>query len=111
MARTFLRACLLSLAAMAAPTAWAQAMPADDVSLPDYLDLLGRIAPAAREGAQAYAEAFQARCGRPLRTTELRVAVSQGDGDPVLMGMIRATHMRDEATLRRLAASIQCPRR
>ena len=63
---------------------------AEDVPMDDYLGLLAQISPAARAGAQGYLQAFQRRCGRPLTTQQLRSAVSDGDGDPVLMGMIRA---------------------
>jgi hypothetical protein len=61
----------------------------------DYLALLARIAPAAHDGARAYRQAWQQRCGRSLTTAELRVAMAVGDGNPVLMGMIRASHLRD----------------
>jgi hypothetical protein len=39
----------------------------DDMPLADYLALLAQISPAAHEGAQAYLQAFQQRCGRPVR--------------------------------------------
>jgi hypothetical protein len=81
----------------------------DDVSIDTYLALLSQVAPPARDGAEAYMAAFRNRCGRALRTTELRRAFAQGDGDPVLMGMIRASHERDTAALQRLGASIACP--
>ncbi len=68
----------------------------------DYLGLLAQIAPAAEEGAKAYMQAFQQRCGRPLSTADLRRAMSAGDGDPVLMAMIRASHLRDTAALAQL---------
>lgn len=81
----------------------------DDVPIDTYLALLSQVAPPARDGAEAYMAAFRNRCGRALRTTELRRAFAQGDGDPVLMGMIRASHERDTAALQRLGASIACP--
>lgn len=74
----------------------------------DYLGLLDQIAPAAREGAQAYARAFQRRCGRALTTTELRQAISAGSGDPVLMGMIRASQVRDARAITELAQHVAC---
>ena len=88
------------------------ATPADDVPMDDYLGLLAQISPAAREGAQAYLQAFQRRCGRALTPQELRRAVSDGDGEPVLMGMIRANHPSQQAqrdvTLQQLAQRICC---
>ena len=91
------------------------ATPADDVPMDDYLGLLAQITPAAREGAQGYLQAFQRRCGRSLTTQELRRAVSDGDGDPVLMGMIRANHPSQHAqrdvTLQQLAQRIRCDQR
>ena len=91
------------------------ATPADDVPMNDYLGLLAQISPAAREGAQSYLQAFQWRCGRSLTTQELRRAVSDGDGDPVLMDMIRANHPSQQAqrdvTLQQLAQRIRCDQR
>ena len=84
---------------------------ADDIPMADYLGLLAQIAPAAREGASTYQRAFQQRCGRPLQTAELRLAMSDGDGDPVLMAMIRASQLRDTAALGQLAQRIVCERR
>ena len=37
-------------------------------SMADYLGLLAQIAPAAEEGARAYLQAYQQRCGRQLAT-------------------------------------------
>ena len=115
---------LLHLALVAAviglPSSMAIAQPApaspavtisDDMSLADYLALLAQIAPAAHEGAQAYLQAFRQRCGRPLRTTELRRAMSEGDGDPVLMGMVRASHLRDANGLAQLGQRVVCDHR
>ena len=91
------------------------ATPAGEVPMDDYLGLLAQISPAAREGAQGYLQAFQRRCGRSLTTQELRRAVSDGDGEPVLMGMIRANHPSQQAqrdvTLQQLAQRIRCGQR
>ena len=101
---------------MASPT-HAQTAPVatlpvtDDMPLADYLALLAQISPAAHEGAQAYLQAFQQRCGRPVRAAELRQAMAGGDGDPVLMGMIRASHLRDAKALAQLAQRMTCERR
>ena len=81
----------------------------DDVPIDTYLALLAQVAPPARDGAEAYMAAFRSRCGRALRTVELRRAFAQGSGDPVLMNMVRASHERDTAALQRLGASIACP--
>jgi len=35
--------------------------------------------------------------------------MSQGDGDPVLMGLIRASYQRDSAAREQLAGQIACP--
>ena len=91
------------LAAAAAPPAVAEDMP-----MADYLGLLGRIAPAAENGAGAYVQAFWIRCGRHLATADLRRAVADGDGDPVLMAMIRASQLRDATTLALLGAQVAC---
>jgi hypothetical protein len=96
--------------AQAAPPA--DAMPiTDDMPLADYLGLLAQISPAAHGGAQAYLQAFQQRCGRPVRTAELRRAMADGDGDAVLMGMIRASHLRDANALTQLGQRVTCDRR
>ncbi len=81
----------------------------DDVPIDTYLALLSQVAPPARDGAEAYMTAFRNRCGRALRTIELRRAFAQGSGDPVLMNMVRASHERDTAAVQRLGASIACP--
>lgn len=81
----------------------------DDVPIDTYLALLAQVAPPARDGAEAYMAAFRSRCGRPMRTVELRRAFAQGNGDPVLMAMIRASHERDTAAVQRLGATISCP--
>jgi hypothetical protein len=81
-----------------------------EMPIEDYLALLARIAPAAHDGARAYRQAWLQRCGRPLTAAELRVAMAVGDGNPVLMGMIRASHLRDPAALSGLASQIDCTR-
>lgn len=88
-------------------TAGAEAIT-DDMPMPDYLGLLAQISPAAQRGAQAYMLAFERRCGRPLRTAQLRQAMADGDGDPVLMAMIRASHLRDTSALGPLGQRIRC---
>jgi len=101
--------CFFSLTAsmaLADPEVWR-----DDVPLDSYLELLERIAPAARDGAQAYMSAFKTRCGRDMTTLELRRAIANGDGDPILLGMIRATAAKDPAALHALAERLGCPRR
>jgi len=79
--------------------------------LADYLGLLRQIAPAAEAGAKDYLAAFERHCGRTLTATELRQAMSDGDGDPVLMGLIRASHLRDTAAREGLAGQVRCPAR
>jgi len=81
-----------------------------EMPIEDYQALLARIAPAAHDGARAYRQAWLQRCGRPLTAAELRVAMAVGDGNPVLMGMIRASHLRDPAALASLASQIDCTR-
>ncbi len=84
----------------------------DDVPLEDYLALLAQISPAARDGAQAYLQAFAQRCGRPLTALELRKAIAQGSGDPVLMAMVSASHPNQlpqrDALLNQLSQRIRC---
>ena len=82
----------------------------DDVTIETYLSLLSQVAPPARDGAEIYMSAFRSRCGRPLRTVELRRAFAEGSGDPTLMHMIRAAQMKDTAAIQRLRAGIVCPR-
>jgi hypothetical protein len=78
--------------------------------LADYLGLLKQIAPAAESGARTYLGALQLRCGRTLTTAELRQAVSEGEGNPALMGLIRAAYQKDAAARDRLVAQLPCPR-
>lgn len=80
----------------------------DTVPLTDYLGLLERIAPAARQGAEAYLAAYERRCGRTVATAELRAAISQGSGDPTLMAMIRASQLRDATSLAELSQKVSC---
>ena len=102
---------LVAPAVSAQPATPSPAAPiGDDMPLDDYLGLLTQIAPAAHDGAQAYLQAFQQRCGRPLKSAELRRAMSEGDGDPVLMAMIRASHLRDANALAQLGPRIVCDR-
>ena len=96
--------------AQAAPLAAAPPIT-DDMPMADYLGLLAQISPAAHQGAQAYLQALQQRCGRPVQTAELRRAMADGDGDPVLMGMIRASHLRDANALNQLGQRVTCDRR
>lgn len=81
---------------------------AGDIPMDDYLGLLEQIAPAAHQGARTYLEAFERRCGRRLSAAELRRAVATEDGDPILMQMIRASHLSDTQALRRLATQVSC---
>ena len=119
---SFLLVFLLGL--VASQLAWAQTSPArgvlngaqsvqrsDDMPLADYLGFLRQIAPAAEDGAKDYLAAFERRCDRVLTTAELRRAMSQGDGDPVLMGLIRASQLRDTAAREQLAGQLRCPSR
>jgi hypothetical protein len=104
---------IAGVSAGAAPAAPASAPPiaAEHMPMADYLGLLARIAPAAEDGARSYLQAYRQHCGRPLATADLRRAMSAGDGDPVLMAMIRASHLRDAAALARLGPSVACERR
>lgn len=104
----FLMALAATSHAAPPPPATAASQPGDEMPMADYLALLVQIAPAAREGAEAYLQAFQQRCGRALRTAELRRAMSEGDGDPVLMGMIRASQLRDTKAVADLRQRLVC---
>lgn len=87
-----------------------QTAPSSDSSLPmnDYLGLLAQIAPAAREGAEAYLQAARRKCRATLTSAQLRRAMSGGDGDPILMGMIRASQLRDAKAIVELEARMDC---
>lgn len=89
----------------------AAAAMSDDVPLDEYLRTLERIMPSARDGAEAYMTAFEKKCGRPMLTIELRAAVAEGDGDPILMAMIRASHYKDVGVLESLETAVPCPNR
>jgi len=93
--------------ALSSSLALAGAYP-DDLPLSEYLRALAQITPAARDGAQAYLRAFQENCGRPMRTVQLRQAVAEGSGEPILMAMIRAAHDQDKDALRSLSARVPC---
>jgi hypothetical protein len=118
MLRTIFSLSLFGLLAFS--SAWAQitlvgvptqgkAQPSDNVPLADYLALLRQIAPAAEAGARDYLAAFARRCGRTLTPAELRRAMADGDGDPALMGLIRANNLGDTAGREQLAGQIRCP--
>ena len=109
-ARTLASGIVISVASAGAAPANTPAAVADDMPMADYLGLLAQIAPAAEEGAKVYMQAFQQRCGRPLSSADLRRAMSAGDGDPVLMSMIRAAHLRDATALARLGSRVACER-
>ena len=113
---------LASLASRVALTAFAAALPAlaqtssepavtGDVPMDDYLALLQQISPAAHQGAQAYLQAHERRCRRSLSSRELRQAMAEGDGDPLLMAMIRASHLQDGSGLTRLGEQVSCTRK
>jgi len=109
-------ACLAALTAFATPSPAPAQTPTEqavsgDVPMADYLALLQQISPAAHRGAQAYLHAHERRCRQSLSSRELRQAIAEGDGDPLLMAMIRASHLRDEPGLARLAEQIACRRK
>ena len=79
-----------------------------DMSMDDYLALLAQIAPAARDGAEAYLQAARRRCRANLTSAQLRRAMSEGAGDPILMGMIRASQLRDAKAIVELEARLDC---
>ena len=110
-ARTLASDMVIAVASAGAAPANTPAAAADDVPMADYLGLLAQIAPAAEDGAKAYLLAFQRRCGRQMSTPDLRRAMSDGDGDPVLMAMIRASHLRDTDAMAQLGSRVACERR
>jgi hypothetical protein len=79
-----------------------------EIPMDDYLGLLARITPAAHDGARAFLDAHRRRCGHDLSSAQLRIAMAAADGDPVLMSMIRASHLRDAAALAALAGQVTC---
>ncbi|PND33871.1 hypothetical protein C1I89_06330 [Achromobacter pulmonis] len=87
----------------------ASTAPADDMPLADYFGLLLQIAPAAESGARTYVAAVQLRCRHTMGTAELRRAMAEGEGNPTLMGLIRAAHLKDTVTRDRLVAQLPCP--
>jgi len=106
-------AALIALGTVA--TAHAQTSPArgpvstaNDMPLSDYLGLLQQLAPAAAEGAKVYLGAYRLQCGRTLNTGELRQAISKEGGDPVLMGLIRATQRQNTAQRTQWIRQIRC---
>ena len=80
----------------------------EEQQLADYLRLLQQISPAAESAARAYLAAVRLRCGHALDSAELRRAMAQDGGDPVLMGLIRAAAMQDTAERHRLVAQMPC---
>ena len=83
----------------------------DDVPMEDVLTALGAIHPAARTGAETYLQAVRLRCGHDLTAVELRHALEDDSGDPVLMGLIRAEQTNDTQARQRFVNSITCGRR
>jgi len=79
-----------------------------DMPMPDFLALLQQIAPAASEGAKVYLAGHRLRCGRALSTAELRRALAQEGGDPVLMGLIRNSQQQDPVARHQLVRQIHC---
>ena len=106
---TLLVALTVSLTQAQTSSARGQMPSAEEMPLADYLGLLQQIAPAAEAGAKAYLAAMQQRCGRDLSTGELRQAITQGGGDPVLMGLIRASHLKDTAAQAQWIRQLRCP--
>jgi hypothetical protein len=74
----------------------------------DYLGLLEQLAPAARQGAEAYLAAHLQRCRRSMTTGELHHAMSRDGGEPLLMAMIRASQLQDAKAVSALAPRISC---
>lgn len=104
------------IALLAFSTAQAQTSPArgaiaaeGDMPLADFLALLQQIAPSAADGAKVYLGAYRLQCGRTLSTAELRHALAREGGDPVLMGLIRASQQQDLAARHQLVRQIRCP--
>lgn len=82
---------------------------AAQMPMEDYLGLLRQIAPAAETGARQYLAAIRLKCSRNLGSDELRIALGQDSGDPQLLELIRASHLRDEAARERAMRQIRCP--
>ena len=111
MRRTFLLVVLSFWGAAALADSETAVSMTDDIPLAVYLDTLERISPAASEAAHVYLHAFRRHCGRALGTVELRRAIADGAGDPVLMAMMLAAFQRDAQKLSRLADAVSCARR
>lgn len=94
----------------AAPAASAPSAATEDMLVADYLGLLRQIAPYAEEGARTYLAIMRLRCGRTLTSAELRRAFAEGDGNPTLMGLIRAAYLKDIAARDQLLAQFSCSR-
>ena len=101
----------LALIVLCAGTPVAAQLLLDDVPMEDVLSALGAIHPAARTGAETYRQAFRMHCGRDLTAIELRHALEDGSGDPVLLGLIHAEQTNDGAARHRLVNEITCGRR
>lgn len=82
----------------------------DDREMADYLALLQRIAPASEAGARTYVAAVRLHCGQALDAAALRRAMAREGGDPVLLGLIRASATQDRTARHQTLAQIQCPR-
>ena len=82
---------------------------AAQMPMEDYLGLLRQIAPAAETGARQYLAAIRLKCSRNLGSDELRIALGQDSGDPQLLELIRASHLRDDAGRERAMSQIRCP--
>lgn len=82
---------------------------AAQMPMEDYLGLLRQIAPAADTGARQYLAAVRLKCARVLGSGDLRLALSQDSGDPQLLELIRASHLRDAAARERAMRQIRCP--
>ena len=104
------------IALLASSSARAQTSPArgaitveGDMPMSDFLALLQQIAPAAADGAKVYLGAYRLQCRRMPNSAELRHALAREGGDPVLMGLIRASQQQDLAARNQLVRQIRCP--
>ena len=70
--------------------------------------MLQQLAPAAADGTKVYLAAYRLQCGRTLSTGDLRQAMSKDGGDPVLMGLIRATQEQNTAQRTEWVRQIRC---
>lgn len=103
-------AAALALAVIPALAQTINPAPSAEIPMQDYLGLLAQMAPAAHGGARAFLDAHRRHCGRDLTSAELRVALAAGQGDPVLVAMIRASHLDDQGSLTTLATQVRCRR-